>query len=417
MVNIMDFKINGGRRLGGKISIESAKNSVLPIMAAAILADGQTVVKNCPEIADVVNMAKIIETCGVKTGFTGKNLIITPDNSAGLGFSQEIAKSVRTSVLMLGALSAKYGKAAIPYPGGCDIGGRPVDIHISALKDLGANIKEENGFIICTEPVKGGKTVLPFPSVGATENAVIAAAVADGETVIYNAAKEPEIVDLAEFLNILGGRVYGAGTSVIRIQGVKRLSGGEFLPSSDRIEAGTYLIAAAITGGEAELKGVNAENISALLSKLCENTCKFKIKNDIIYIRGGRTKKAFSFSTGPYPYFPTDLQAQSCALAAVSGGVSVIKENVFKKRFHHIAELNKMGANARLYGDTAEIHGVMRLHGAEVYAHDLRCGAALVLAGLNAEGTTTVHDISHLERGYYRMDEKLSALGADIVRV
>ena len=417
MVNIMDFKINGGRVLDGKIQIESAKNSVLPIMAAAILADGQTVIKNCPEIADVINMAKIIETCGVKTEFTGKNLVITPDNSASFGFSQEIAKSVRTSVLTLGALSAKCGKAAIPYPGGCDIGGRPVDIHISALKDLGAEIKEENGFIICTEPVKGGKTVLPFPSVGATENAILAAAVAGGESVIYNAAKEPEIVDLAEFLNILGGKIYGAGTSVIRIKGVKRLSGGEFTPSFDRIEAGTYLIAAAITGGEAELKGVKAENISALLGKLCENTCKIKIKNDIIYIRCGKTRKAFSFSTGPYPLFPTDIQAQSCALAAVSSGVSVIRENVFEKRFHHIAELKKMGAKARLFGNTAKIHGVMRLHGAEVYAHDLRCGAAMVLAGLNAEGITTVKDIRHLERGYYRMDEKLAALGAEIVRV
>ena len=413
----MDFRINGGRRLDGKIRIESAKNSVLPIMAAAILADGQTFIKNCPEIADVVNMAKIIETCGVKTEFVGKDLVITPDNSARIGFSYDISKSVRTSVLTLGALSAKYGKAVIPYPGGCDIGGRPVDIHISALKNLGAKIKEENGFIVCTERVKGGKAVLPFPSVGATENAIIAAATADGESVIYNAAKEPEIVDLAEFINLLGGKVYGAGSSVVRVKGVKKLFGGEFCPSPDRIEAGTYLIAAAITGGEAELKGVKPENISALLGKLCENTCKIKIKNDIIYIRCGRTRKGFSLSTGPYPSFPTDLQAQACALASVSGGVSVIKENVFKKRFHDIAELNKMGADVSLNGSTAEIRGVLRLHGAEVYAHDLRCGAAMVLAGLNAEGTTTVKDISHLQRGYLRMDEKLSALGAEIVRI
>nr|MBO4518279.1 UDP-N-acetylglucosamine 1-carboxyvinyltransferase [Clostridia bacterium] len=413
----MDFKINGGRTLDGKVRAESAKNSVLPIMAAAILADGQTVIKNCPAIADVVNMAKIIESCGVKTEFTGKNLIITPENSADGGFSKEISKSVRTSVLMLGALSAKYGKAIIPYPGGCDIGGRPVDIHIKALKDLGANISEEDGLIVCTEPVKGGKTVLSFPSVGATENAIIAASAADGESVIIGAAKEPEIVDLAEFINLLGGEVEGAGTSVVRVRGVKRLFGREFTPSFDRIEAGTYLIAAAITGGEVEVKGVKPENISALLAKLCDNTCKIKIKNDIIYIRGGRRRKAFSLTTGPYPSFPTDMQAQACALAAVSGGVSVIKESVFRKRFHHIAELNNMGAKARLYGDTAEITGVMKLHGAEVYAHDLRCGAALVLAGLNAEGTTLVKDISHLERGYFRMDEKLAALGADIVRV
>lgn len=412
----MDFKINGGRRLDGKVSIESAKNSVLPIMAAAIMLSGQTVIKNCPKIADVLNMSEIIESCGAKTDFIGNDLVIVPEKAANVGFSEQVSKSVRTSVLMLGALCAKYGKAVVPYPGGCDIGGRPVDIHIKALKDLGAVITEEKGFIVCSSPVKGGKTVLPFPSVGATENAILAAAFSEGESVICNAAKEPEIVDLAEFINLAGGRVCGAGTAIIRVSGVKRLVGVEFTPSFDRIEAGTYLVAAAITGGEAELKGVKAENISALLGKLCDNACKIKIKNDIIYIRGGRTRKAFSLSTGPYPLFPTDMQAQACALAAVSGGVSEISETVFTQRFHHIGELIKMGAKIRLKDNTAEIDGVIRLHGTTVCAHDLRCGAAMVLAGLNAEGITTVKDIRHLERGYYRMDEKLAALGADVVR-
>ena len=418
----MDFKINGGRAICGTLKTESAKNSVLPVMAAAILTDEQTEIKNCPKIADVLNMAEILKSCGIPVGFSESSLFInssdTKDNAQSVCvFDKLLSEKVRTSVLMLGELSAKYGKARVPYPGGCDIGGRPVDIHISALKSLGAKIREEDGFIICDAPVTGGKAVLNFPSVGATENAVIAAATAKGESVIYNAAREPEIVDLADFLNILGGKVYGAGTSVIRIEGVKKLRGGEFTPSFDRIEAGTYLIAAAISGGEIELKGVKAQNISALLSKLCDNTCKFKIKNDIIYLNSGRTRKSFSLVTGPYPYFPTDLQAQMCSLASVSDGVSRIKEEVFTARFHHAGELAKMGADIRAENGVAKIKGVSRLHGATVYAHDLRCGAAMVLAGLNAEGVTIVKDIEHLERGYYSMDKKLTALGADISRV
>lgn len=423
----MVFKINGGRALCGSLETESAKNSILPIMAAATLAGEQTLIKRCPKIADVINMSEILARCGVYTEFSDKNLIIDArktvetrnknGDATADGFDVSLSEKVRTSILMLGALSAKCGKAKIPYPGGCDIGERPVDIHISALRSLGADIREKDGFIICEEPVKGGKAVLPFPSVGATENVIIAAVKAKGETLIVNAAKEPEIADLANFLNVLGAKVYGAGTSVVRIEGVKKLCGGEFTPSFDRIEAGTYLIAAAISGGEIELKGVKAENISALLSKLCDITCKFKIKNDIIYLRSGRKRRAFSLITGPYPMFPTDLQAPMCSLAAVSGGVSRIKEEVFGKRFYHIGELVKMGAEAWVKDGAAIFRGVSRLHGAEVSAHDLRCGAALVLAGLNAEGTTTVRDIEHLERGYYEMDKKLGCLGADVARL
>ena len=412
----MVYKIVGGKRLSGKIQAESAKNSVLPIMAAAVLASGETVIEDCPNISDVKNMAKILEDCGAKIYFKDKKMMIKGEvNKAEI--SEHLSSRVRTSVLMLGALSAKCGVAKIPYPGGCDIGGRPIDLHLSALKDLGATIYEEGGFVICTSPVKGGRTVLPFPSVGATENALIASALCEEESIIINAAKEPEIVDLAKFLNILGAKVYGAGTSVIRVKGAKRLFGGNIKPSFDRIEAGTYLIAAAIAGGEVEINGVNAENISALMGKLCENTCKIKIKNDIIYLHSGRRRKSFDVITGPYPLFPTDLQAQIVVLAAVSEGKSVICEEVFKKRFHHLTELKKMGANVCLKGNVAEITGVNRLVGAEVKAHDLRCGAAMVLAGLNAEGTTVVKDIRHLERGYSEMDKKLAMLGADIVKI
>ncbi len=416
----MVFKIKGGRPLSGTVKIESAKNSVLPIMAASVLTDEQVIIKNCPLIADVTNMSEILRFFGTETAFCDNALILNPQGKNGGCFGDTMPKAlsekVRTSVLMLGALPAKFGKAKIPYPGGCDIGGRPIDIHIGALKNLGAKIREEDGYIVCDKPISGGKTVLPFPSVGATENVIIAAALGNSETVIYNAAKEPEIVDLAEFLSLLGAKIYGAGTSVVRIQGVKKLCGGEFLPSADRIEAGTYMIAAAITGGEIEIKGVKTENISALLVKLCDNACKFKIKDDIIYLHNARTRKGFSLTTGPYPLFPTDMQAQISALAAVSDGTSVIREEVFKNRFYHVQELCKMGANVSLKNNVAKFHGVSRLHGAEVYAHDLRCGAAMVLAGLNAEGVTTVNDIRHVERGYYEMDKKLAALGAEITR-
>lgn len=419
----MVFRINGGRALCGTIETESAKNSVLPVIAAAFLAESQVVINKCPKIADVINMSEILKRCGKNVRFSDNALILDASGencvnggAVNGGIDGELSEKVRTSVLMLGALSAKFGEAEVPYPGGCDIGGRPVDIHIGALRSLGATITEKDGFIRCDSPVSGGKAVLPFPSVGATENALIAASKAKGESIIYNAAREPEIVDLADFINLMGGKVYGAGTSIIRVIGVKKLHGCEFTPSFDRIEAGTYLIAAAITGGEIELKGVKAENISALLSKLCDITCKIKIKDDIIYLHSGRYRKAFSLSTGPYPLFPTDLQAPMCALAAVSGGTSRIKDEVFTNRFHHIGELVKMGAVAAREKGVAKFRGVARLCGAEVYAHDLRCGAALVLAGLNAEGRTVVHDISHIERGYYQMDKKLASLGAEISR-
>ena len=416
---IMVFKVNGGRRLCGSIKIESAKNSVLPIMAGAVLSDEEIIIERCPKIVDVAEMSKILSLVGKTIDFSGEDLIIKSDvnyNGGEITFSQALASNVRTSVLMLGALSAKTKRAKLPYPGGCDFGVRPIDIHINALNALGANVCEKDGFIICDSPVKGGRVVLPFPSVGATENVILASAVSEGECTIINAAKEPEIIDLATFLNGLGAKIYGAGTSIVRVEGVKKLHGGKFCPSSDRIEAGTYLIAAAITGGEIEISNVNPENISSLLCKLCDNTCKCVIKNDIIYLNSGKRKKSFDITTGPFPFFPTDLQAQISALAAVSTGVSHITDAVFKNRFAHVPELDKMGAKAKLCGNVATFEGVPVLHGAEVFAHDLRCGAALVLAGLNAEGTTVVHDVKYIERGYYAMDKKLAALGADIVR-
>lgn len=407
--------INGGNKLSGSVKIESAKNSVLPLMAASILTKEQVVIKNCPKIYDVLNMAEILNTLGVRTYFDGNNLIIDAKALDGYSIPKHLAEKLRSSVFMMGALIARQKRASISFPGGCDIGARPIDIHISALKSLGTNVSEEEDKITCIGGYGiGCKIYLKYPSVGATENAMMAAVLARGKTEIHNAAKEPEIIDLMKFLNSMGAKVYGAGTSIILIEGVKNLHGTEYKPLSDRIEAGTYLLSAAITGGEVELKNASAKNISPLIHKLCDNTCKLSIKDDIIYIKSGRERKAFSFSTGPYPFFPTDLQAQTTALLCVSSGQSTVIENVFEKRFGHVLELTKMGAQIKVSGKVAHIQGVPRLFGAAVTAGDLRGGAALVLAGLNAEGQTLIDGAHHVKRGYLDIDKKFAALGADI---
>ena len=412
------FIITGGSRLDGKLCIESAKNAVLPILAGAILTDEQVVIENCPKIKDVLNMIKILSSIGVKTVFEGNTLIIDASGINGYRLDSTLTKELRSSVFMLGALVSRMKKAVLAYPGGCNIGLRPVDIHISALKSLGVKVEEMGGEIICNaENVKGNEIYLDFPSVGATENAMLASVFADGETVIRNAAKEPEIEDLMYFLVRMGAKISGGGTDTVRITGVKRLSGTQYKPLCDRIEAGTYLIATAITGGKIELYNCKAENISSLIHKLRNNSCKIRIKNDIIYLKGGDSKKAFNVETSPYPGFPTDLQAQIMSLAAVSEGTSLITENIFETRFRHVSELNKMGANIIIRGKTAIVSGVKRLCGANVYAEDLRGGAALVLGALGAEGSSVVNDICHIERGYADMDIKLSLLGARIKKV
>ncbi len=411
------YVINGGKRLSGEVKIESAKNSVLPLMAGAILTREEVVIKNCPKIHDVLSMANILRSLGVKVKFEEDNLIIKADEMSGFTVCQELGKELRASVVMMGALISRVKKAKLYYPGGCDIGLRPIDLHISALKNLGVNISESCGEIYCyTDRIKGREIYLDFPSVGATENAMLSAVLGDGKTEIHNPAKEPEIVDLMKFLNSMGAKVYGAGTNLILIEGVKTLHGTEFIPTFDRIEAGTYLISAAITGGEVQLSNCNVKNISSLIHKLCNNTCKITTKDDIIYLKSGKERKNFSISTGPYPFFPTDLQPQAMALACVSEGVSVIEENVFEMRFKHVPELIKMGADITVKGRTAIVTGVKSLTGAEVYANDLRAGAALVLAGLSAEGTTVVSGIPFIERGYLCFDDKLRSLGADVKR-
>ena len=416
--NVMEkYIIHGGRRLDGEIKIQSSKNAVLPIIAGSILTDEQVVIKNCPKIKDVMAMLDILSHLGVKWIFEEDDLIINASSIDKFSIPQNLAGELRSSIFMLGALISRFKKARLFFPGGCDIGLRPIDMHLSALSKLGVIISDVNGEINCiSNQIVGRDICLDFPSVGATENIILASVFAKGKTQIFNPAKEPEIVDLMNFLNSMGAKIYGAGTSTILIEGVKSLHGTEYKPISDRIECGTYLIATAIAGGEVKLTNCTAKNISLLVHKLCDNTCKINIKNDIIYIKSGSVKKSFSFTTGPYPMFPTDLQAQAMSLLTVCNGVSVVSENVFEMRFRHIPELIKMGANVIVKGKNAIVTGVERLNGAMVSANDLRGGAALVLAGLNAEGETIVNNVSHIERGYYQMDKKLLSLGADIIK-
>lgn len=409
------YVINGNKKLSGKVRIGSAKNSVLPILAAAILTDEEVIINNCPKIADVLSMIKILTSIGVDVKFEDECLILNAKNVCTHEIPSSYAKELRSSVYMLSALISKLKKAKLSYPGGCDIGLRPIDMHLEAFKKLGVNILEDNdGLSCCTNQTVGQGIYLDFPSVGATENIMIVASLSKGKTEIHNSAKEPEIVDLMKFLNSMGAKIYGAGTSTILIEGVNKLHGTCFTPMFDRIEAGTYLISAAITGGEIEILNCDVKKISSLVHKLCDNTCKISIRNDIIYLKSGESRKSFCFSTGPYPSFPTDLQAQTVALLSVSDGVSVSTENIFEMRYRYVPELIKMGADISVKGRNAIISGVSRLHGATVYAQDLRGGAALVLAGLNAEGVTTVCDIHHIKRGYYNLDKKLAGLGADI---
>lgn len=412
------YVINGGRKLSGKLRVESAKNSVLPILAGAILTKDTVVIRDCPKISDVYSMMNILTVLGVKTRFENNDLIVDSKDINDYVISSSLAKQLRSSIFMMGALVSRMKRAELSFPGGCNIGARPIDIHLKGLKELGVHVLEEKDEIKCyAQKITGKKILLNFPSVGATENLMLASVLAEGKTEIHNPAKEPEIVDLMNFLNTMGAKVYGAGTSTILIEGVKKLHGTDYKPIPDRIEAGTYLLATAITGGEIELSNCNAKNIWSLIHKLCNNTCKICIKDDIIYIKCGGKRKAFSFTTGPYPFFSTDLQAQTMALLTVSDGESVVTENVFEKRYTHVNELVKMGAKISVKGKTAVVNGVKVLNGANVVAKDLRGGASLVLAGLNAQGTTVVDNIHHVKRGYLDMDKKLCALGADIKTV
>lgn len=412
------YVISGGKRLSGTVKVESAKNAVLPLLAGSILTEEKVVIKNCPKIHDVLSMIKILEKLGCRTEFSGDDLTVDSSGLNSYTIPFYLTKELRSSIFMLGALISRLKKARISYPGGCEIGLRPIDLHINALKKLGVDITDLCGEVICLAHNMGcGEVYLDFPSVGSTENIILASVFCKGETVIRNAAKEPEIEDLIKFLNSMGAKITGGGSETIRIEGVKKLHSTEYTPMPDRIEAGTYLISALMTGGDIEIRNCRAENILSIIHKFCNNTCKIDAINDIIHVKGERSPKAFSIATNPYPGYPTDMQAQAMALATISEGTSFITENIFEMRFKHASELKKMGADIKICGRMAIVNGVKALSGANVFAEDLRGGASLVLAGLSAFGQTVVNDVHHIERGYLNMDGKLRALGADIAKI
>ena len=413
------YIVNGGEKLYGKVQIQSAKNAVLPLLAASILTDELVKIRGVPPISDVENMLRILAEVGCTVKRRGDCTFIDSSNAISHEIPARLTKELRSSVFMLGSVLTRFRKAKISYPGGCDIGLRPIDLHLSGLKRLGVKIIEEGGFIECrADKLSGAEILLDFPSVGATENIILAAVKAEGVTVIRNAAKEPEIVDLQNFLNAMGAKVSGGGGGTVVIHGVKKLYGVDYTPMKDRIEAGTYLIAAAMCGGEIETEGVSPENIAALLHKLRENGCKIYTKNDKIVLRSDKRLQAVDLvETMPFPGFPTDLQAQYSTLCTVATGTTLVVENLFETRYKFAAELKRMGADITVRNRTAVIRGVQKLHGAKVTAGDLRGGAALVLAGLVADGETTVLDLSHIDRGYADFEYKLKKLGAKIRRV
>ena len=413
------YIIDGGEKLYGRVQIHSAKNTVLPLLAASVLTDEPVKIRGVPAINDVENMLRILSEVGCAIKRQKDCAIIDSSNAVSHEIPARLTKELRSSVFMLGSVLTRFRRAKISYPGGCDIGLRPIDLHLSGLKRLGVEIVEKDGFIHCeANKLTGAEILLDFPSVGATENIILAAVKAEGVTVIRNAAKEPEILDLQRFLNAMGAKVRGAGGGTVVIEGVKKLHGVDYVPIGDRIEAGTYLIAAATCGGEIETSGVPLENIAALLHKLRENGCKIYAKNDnIILWSDGRLKSVDLVETMPFPGFPTDMQAQYSALCTTVKGSTLVVENLFETRYRYAAELRRMGADITVRGRAALIRGVEKLHGACVTAGDLRGGAALVIAGLKAEGQTTVVDLFHIDRGYADMEGKLRKLGAKIKRV
>ena len=412
--------IKGGHVLNGELRIVGAKNAVLPILAGTLLADSAVTVSNVPHLHDVTTTMELLGQMGVDL-VVGERMSIEADPSSIKNFfaPYELVKTMRASILVLGPLLARYGEAEVSLPGGCAIGSRPVNLHIRGLEAMGAKIIVEDGYIKAkAKRLKGARLVMDVITVTGTENLMMAAALADGQTLIENAAREPEVVDLADFLNTLGADVQGAGTGTITINGVKNLSGGEYRVLPDRIETGTYLVAAAITGGRIKLKDADPSLLDAVLIKLEEAGAEISTGDNWIELdMKGRRPKAVNIDTAPYPAFPTDMQAQFCALNAIAEGSGVITETVFENRFMHIQELQRMGADITLKGNTAISKGVESLTGAPVMATDLRASASLILAALVAKHETVVDRIYHIDRGYDHIEEKLRALGADICRV
>ncbi|MBN2310487.1 MAG: UDP-N-acetylglucosamine 1-carboxyvinyltransferase [Candidatus Hydrogenedentes bacterium] len=410
--------IRGGRPLMGTIQVRGAKNSTLPLMAASILAEEPCVLHNVPCLHDTFAMDKVLASLGMTIDFTGRYMTLDASTIASQTAPYDLVRKMRASFFVLGPLLGRFGRARVSLPGGCAIGTRPVDIHLKGLEALGASLRIEEGYVIADGRLTGADFALDFPSVGATENLMMAAVRAEGVTRLSNVAREPEIADLAAFLNGIGGRISGAGTDLITIVGVDALGGGEHTIIGDRIEAGTFLIAGVATHGDVTVQGVNPEHLPAFLPKLREAGAEVETQGNWIRARAINGFKGLDVATRPFPGFPTDLQAQMMAMLCVADGVSVIRENVFENRFMQVAELARMGADISLDGNAAVVRGVSALSGAPVMASDLRASAALVIAGLVAEkGETAVARVYHIDRGYERIEERLAALGADIRRV
>ncbi|CAG4970860.1 MAG: UDP-N-acetylglucosamine 1-carboxyvinyltransferase [Lysobacter sp.] len=412
--------VEGGIPLSGEVQISGAKNAVLPILCATLLADGPVEISNVPHLHDVVTTAKLLAEIGAGISIDERyGITVDPTTVHSQVAPYELVRTMRASVLVLGPLLARYGHAEVSLPGGCAIGSRPVDLHIKGLQTLGATVTVENGFIKArADRLRGGRHVFELVSVGATENVLMAATLAEGTTILENAAMEPEIVDLAECLIALGARIEGAGTGRIVVEGVERLHGGAHSVVPDRIEAGTFLVAAAMTGGRITARRTRPDTMKAVLAKLAEAGAELECEGDRITLdMQGRRPKAVNITTAPHPAFPTDMQAQFMAMNCVASGVGVINETIFENRFMHVNELLRLGADIRVDGHTAVVRGVERLSGAPVMATDLRASASLILAGLVAEGQTTIDRIYHLDRGYENIEEKLSGLGAKIRRI
>ena len=413
------FKISGGNRLVGEVKIKAAKNSVLPILACCLLSSDDIIIQNVPNLLDIKNMLTIMRSLGVKIIEANGNLYVNTKNATANGLETKLTGALRSSIFLLGPSVSRFKHARLGLPGGCAIGARPIDIHIDGLKALGVNIKENPLYIDCDATKLAGASVrLKFPSVGATENLMMAAVLARGKTVIYNAAKEPEIVDLANFINTLGGRVFGAGTKTIIVEGVARLYGGIYRPFGDRIAAPTFLAAAAATKGDVSVVGVDHHIMASTLRVFVDSGASVLVGKDYVTLKvDKRLKGVGEIITKPYPSFPTDMQAQIVAMLALSEGTSVIKETIFESRFKYINELVKLGADIRIADSYARVFGVKKLVGTNLKAEDLRGGAALTIAALASEGQSIISDVYHIDRGYESLEESFRGLGGNVERV